>query len=215
MDDYNDACAVLRGKKQSLEKVISAYDKQLSLLKSQDSEYRIYSNGLNRELARYLSEKETVDREKATYLLHGEFDLPSKFVKIVSGARGIGIPQKELNRENLRNDLSLQRKISGFDRRTQNVCIAIAKTNDELACLNKKFGGVNLKNAYESQTLAGLRLQLIKTSQELATLELKKHKVTLSGLGAARVAAQSTNSSSEMSASSSDGISCAIRRFCQ
>jgi len=211
--DFDDARLVLRGKKRALEEAIAAYEEQLSDLKSSDNEYRRYSMFLDRQLARYLSDKELIDNDKAMYLLRSEFNLPSKFMKTVSGATGIGFAQPELTRSNIREDVELQRKISGFDRRTQHICIAIAKTNDEIALLNRKFGEVNLNIASRTRTLSGLKLQLIKTSQELATLELSEHRITLSGIGASRVVALARNSDDFMINIRRERISDAVMRF--
>jgi len=213
MSDRDDLLSVLRGKKLALQESIAAYERQLSALKLSDENYRRHSAILDRQLARYISDKESIDSEKAAILLQSEFNLPSKFLSTVSGATGIGRRQPELSKTNLRADEELQRRISGYDVRTQNICIAIARTNEEIAVLNRKFGEVNLSMVAGSRTLSGLKLQLIKTSQELATLELSDHRITLSGLGAARVVALARNSDDFMVNIRRDRVSCAVRRF--
>jgi len=187
MNDNDDTIAVLRGKKLALEEVISSYERQLP----SDVHYRRNNASQNRQLKHYLQDKNPVDNECVVYhnkhLLRGDFNLPSKFMKVVSGATGFGKKQSELSGKNLKINTEMQRKISGYDRRSQNVCIAIARTNDGVALLDRKFGKDELLKVAKSQTLAGLKVQLIKTSQELATAELAEHRFTPSGIGVARV----------------------------
>lgn len=187
MNEYDDAVAVLSGKKTALEETISSYERQLAELKSSNADYRRENARLDCQLRRYLADKSIVDQERASFenkhLLCGELNLPSRFLKKISGATGFGKSQPLLNGENLRNSRRLQNDISCFDRRTQIICIAIVKTNDEIAHLKKKFGENELLKVSKSQTFAGLKLQLIKTSQELATMKLAQHSHSLSGHG--------------------------------
>lgn len=184
--DFEDECAVLHGKKLSLEVSIRALERQFAVLKESDTSYRLHSASLDRKLKSYISDKGLIDLELAEILLKSDFNLPTKFLKSVSGATGFGRTHYGLNTSYLRHNKEMQRMISGYDRRSQNICVSIVHTNDSIALLNSKFGASNLRKTSESKTLAGLKIQYIQVSQELATKELANHKISKSGIGVSR-----------------------------